>query len=1067
MNLPMRSLHVSGRQLAAFSCAAAGLMVMGSVLSGHQAWLRLLPSSSPPVFNLGVLFLLSARLVRDSHRRPNLGTRLAALALVILPAAVLFQTVFGVDLWLDERSLHQKTFGDVTNPGRLAPNTCAAFICYGAAVALLHDKPAGRWVRGLILVLMAGGFLLGLSALAGYLLDLEVLYRVMGFNKMSILTSVVLLIVGATLWVAMMRRDPSPLYELQENRITAVAATVLSVVAVLSGMTTFAVLQAGFKESVAEEAGDKARGQAIAFEHSLERSIETAQDVARQLDLRRVMARLEQAPRDARALAELREVVESFSVHDFSAVSVYLSNGYPLMEVGDLRMGYANVRLPIEGEFTWLLWDNGLLLRTRTEVLHQGRAVGVLVSEMRLNTLTELMQALQSDGRTDDLLMCSRVGDRAACLPSRFYPANKHIDLVGQYQVQQPIARALAGESGSDVVRDLRGTQVQSGYAQLGTFNLGMEVKTDLIELYAPLKARLNVVFGVVVMFVVLGAWLLRTRVHPLAEQVVADQRRMRAVLATSHEAFVALDGQGLVSEWNAEAERTFGWTRDEALGRTMQSLIIPERLRVAGSMEDFMGGGGAQPAAVNRRLELVAQHKNGREFPIEISISRTGGQDSHSFAAFMHDISERLADQALLADKEKRLRDVTNNIPAMIGHFDVNEVCTFANDRGLKALGVSREQVPGITLRQALGEAQYQQHKPGVREALAGRHASVEGESSLNGRPVFYQAHMVPDRDSVGGVRGFYLMTFDVTPLKEYQNALAAGEDRLRTITDNLPVLIAYIDREQRFQFANGTYRDWLGLDPASLVGQRVLDMVGPALYEERRINIDRALAGERVDFEMQSTTQGVPRHLQISYLPDRRPDGSVSGIYTLSTDVTVLKTAEQQMRQLARYDTLTGLPNRLQVEEKLPEAMARCARSRRPMALMFLDVDKFKTINDTLGHAAGDEVLKEFGHRLLACVRKTDTVARLAGDEFVVILEGLNSIDEPQFVARKIIATIGGEFQVLGHPLAVSTSLGIVLYEGGNDVSPARLLARADEALYEAKAAGRNTFRMASRLG
>lgn len=1065
MNSPMRSLHVSGRLLAAVFCTAAGLMVMGSVLSGHQAWLRLLPSSSPPVFNVGVVFLLSARLVWDSHRRPNLGTRLAALALVMLPAAVLAQTVFGIDLGLDAHGLHQ-TFGDVTNPGRLAPNTCAAFICYGAAVALLHDRPAGRWVRGLIFTLMAGGFLLGLSALAGYLLELEVLYRVMGFNKMSILTSVVLLIVGATLWVAMMRREPSRLYELQENRITAVAATVLSVVAVLSGMTTFAVLQAGFKESVAQEAADKARGQAIAFEHSLERSIEAAQDVARQLDLRRVMARLDQAPHDAQALAELREVVDSFSVYDFSAVSVYLSNGYPLMDVGDLRMGYAEVRLPIEGEFTWLLWDSGLLLRTRTDVVHQGRTVGVLVSEMRLYNLTELMQALQSDGRTDDLVLCSRVGGRAACLPSRFYPANTHIELAGAAQARQPIARALAGESGSDVVRDLRGMQVQSGYAQLGTFNLGMEVKTDLSELYAPLKARLNIVFGVVAMFVVLGAWLLRTRVHPLAERVVADQRRMRAVLATSNEAFVAVDGQGLVSEWNAEAERTFGWTRGEALGRTMQSLIIPERLRVAGSMEDFMGGG-AQPAAVNRRLELLAKHKNGREFPIEISISRTGGQDSHSFAAFMHDISERLADQAMLADKEKRLRDVTNNIPAMIGHFDLNEVCTFANDRGLKALGVAREQVPGITLRQALGEVQYQQHEPGVRDALAGRYASVEGEASMNGRPVFYQAHMVPDRDRMGGVRGFYLMTFDVTPLKESQNALAAGEDRLRTITDNLPVLIAYIDREHRFQFANGTYRDWLGLDPASIVGQRVLDMVGPALYEERRINIDRALAGERVDFEVQSTTKGVPRHLQTSYLPDRRPDGSVPGIYTLSTDVTVLKTAEQRMRQLARYDTLTGLPNRLQFEEKLPEAMARCTRSRRPMALMFLDVDKFKTINDTLGHSAGDEVLKEFGHRLVACVRKTDTVARLAGDEFVVILEGLNSIDEPQFVARKIIATIGGEFQVLGHLLTVSTSLGVVLYEGGDDVSPARLLARADEALYEAKAAGRNTFRLASRLG
>ena len=1061
----MRSFQISGRQLAAFLCALVGLLVMGFVLSGHQGWLRVLPSSSPPVFNGGLMFLLSARLVWDAHRPPSLTTRLAALALVVVPAAVLSQTVFGVDLGIDWSGMHQ-AFGDIANRGRMAPNTCAAFICYGAAVALLHDRPPVRWVRALIVLLLIGGLLLGLSGLAGYLLDLEALYRVMDYNKMSIITSVVLITVGVALWVSMVQRERPRRFELQENRITATAVAVLSVVAVLSGMTTFAVLQDGFKESVAQEARDKARGQAIAFEHSLEQDIESAQDVARQLDLRKLLARLEGHPHDAAALAELREVVESFSVYDFSAVAVYLSNGYSLMEVGDLRMGQADARLPIEGEFTWLLWDNGLLLRTRTEVVHQGRTVGVLVSEMRLNTLTELMQELQQDGESGDLLLCSRVGQRAACMPSRFHAANTHIDMFQNGQAQQPIARALMGEAGSAVGKDLRGVRVQSGFAQLGTFNLGMEAKTDISELYAPLKARLNIVFGVVVMFVVLGTWLLRSRVHPLTERVVADQRRMRAVLATSHEAFVAVDGRGMVSEWNAEAERTFGWTREETLGRPLQSLIIPQRLRADGGMEHFMGRGSGEAPAVNRRMELTAMHRDGHEFPIEISISRTGDRDSHSFAAFMHDISDRLADQALLADKEKRLRDVTNNIPAMVGHFDVNEVCTFANDRGLKGLGVRPDQVPGITLREALGEDNYRQHEPGVREVLAGRHASVEGESRFKGQRVYFQAHMVPDRDSTGRVRGFYLMTFDVTPLKEYQNALAAGEDRLRTITDNLPVLIAYIDREHRFQFANGTFRDWLAVEPSSVVGQHVRDVAGPALYEERRVQIERALSGERVDFEMQSVTQGVLRHLQTSYLPDRQPDGSVPGIYTLSTDVTVLKNAEQQMRQLARNDALTGLPNRLQFEEKLPEAMARCARNRRPMALMFLDVDKFKTINDTLGHSAGDEVLKEFGHRLVTCVRKTDTVARLAGDEFVVILEGLNSIEEPQFVARKIIATIGASFEVMGRQLGVSTSLGVALYEGG-EMSAARLLARADEALYEAKAAGRNTFRMASRPG
>lgn len=1058
----MRSFQVSARQGAALLCTATGLLVMGFVLSGHQAWLRLLPSSSPPVFNVGVLCLLSARLVFAAHRRRDRGTRVAALALVMLPGAVLLQTLLGIDLGIDQRGLHQ-AFGDVVNPGRLAPNTCVAFMCFGAAVVLQHGRRAGRWSRAVVVGLLVCGMLLGLTALAGYLLDLEALYRIMDYNKMSVVTSAVLVTVGASLWVALLRLEPISRFELQENRITATAVAVLSVVAVLSGMATFAVLQAGFKQSVAQAAAEQARGQAIAFQHSLEQDIESARDAARQLDLRKLLVRLEQAPHDARALAELREVVESLSVHDFTAVSVYLRNGYPLVEVGDLRMGRAEVRLPIEGEFTWLLWDSGLLLRTRTDVVHQGRVVGVVVSEMRLNTLTELMQDLQHNGQTGDLLLCSRLGQRAACMPSRFHAANLHIDMAGAGQAEHPIARALKGEAGSDIVRDLRGVRVESGYAQLGTFNLGMEVKTDLAELYAPLKARLNIVFGVVAVFVALGTWLIRARVHPLAQQVVADQRRMRAVLATSHEAFVAVDGAGLISEWNKEAERTFGWTRQEALGRAMQSLIIPPRLRVEGGMEHFMSGGAAQPA-LTRRLELMAVHKDGREFPIEISISRTGDADSHSFAAFMHDISERLADQALLADKEKRLRDVTNNIPAMIGYFDVDEVCTFANDRGLKALGVRREQIPGITLRQALGEENYRQHEPGIREALAGRHASIEGQAPYRGRTAYFQAHMVPDRDAAGGVRGFYLMTFDVTPLKEYQNALAAGEHRLRTITDNLPVLIAYIDRDHRFQFANGTFRDWLSVEPSAIVGRRVVEVVGETLYEERRPHIERALSGERVDFEMQSVTQGVLRHLQTCYLPDRRADGSVAGIYTLSNDVTVLKNAEQQMRKLARYDSLTGLPNRLHFEEKLPEALARCARSGRPMALMFLDVDKFKAINDTLGHSAGDDVLKEFAHRLQACVRKTDTVARLAGDEFVVILEGLNAPDEPQFIARKIIATIGAEFQVLGRPLNVSTSLGIALHEGAQ-IDAARLLSRADEALYEAKAAGRNTFRVFSR--
>jgi len=130
--------------------------------------------------------------------------------------------------------------------------------------------------------------------------------------------------------------------------------------------------------------------------------------------------------------------------------------------------------------------------------------------------------------------------------------------------------------------------------------------------------------------------------------------------------------------------------------------------------------------------------------------------------------------------------------------------------------------------------------------------------------------------------------------------------------------------------------------------------------------------------------------------------------------------------------------------------------------MALLFLDVDHFKAVNDTFGHAAGDEVLRAFAAQLAGAVRQTDTVARLAGDEFVVILEALTRSEEALHVAQKIVQAVNRPFDGAGPVRQVSASLGLALHDGG-DSTPAQLLARADAALYDAKAAGRNTFRVA----
>ena len=157
-----------------------------------------------------------------------------------------------------------------------------------------------------------------------------------------------------------------------------------------------------------------------------------------------------------------------------------------------------------------------------------------------------------------------------------------------------------------------------------------------------------------------------------------------------------------------------------------------------------------------------------------------------------------------------------------------------------------------------------------------------------------------------------------------------------------------------------------------------------------------------------------------------------------------------------------MTGLPNRFQLNEKLEEAVARAKRSTRAVAVMYLDIDHFKQINDSYGHAVGDAVLVEFAQRLLQCVRVTDTVARLAGDEFIIVLEQLHSADEPRQVANKIIDAMMLPWWINGQALQPTTSIGIA-YAQKSDMAAEDLLNLADRSLYEAKRAGRNTFRLA----
>lgn len=294
---------------------------------------------------------------------------------------------------------------------------------------------------------------------------------------------------------------------------------------------------------------------------------------------------------------------------------------------------------------------------------------------------------------------------------------------------------------------------------------------------------------------------------------------------------------------------------------------------------------------------------------------------------------------------------------------------------------------------------------------------------------------------------------------LQQRSASLAQSERRLQMIADNVPAMVTYVDRQERYRFANAFLGEVFGTAPEAILGRTMREAGGAKLYADIAPHVAAALRGERVVFEGDWVVSGRRYSYQSTYVPDVGSGGAIEGFYAMTFDITALKQTQNELDQLARRDALTGLPNRREFAERLDAAMARCRRSRRTMALVFLDVDRFKQINDTFGHGAGDSVLVQFADRLVRSVRATDTVARLAGDEFVIILEGLQDPSEVELVSQKLGAAIRVPMRSGDSVLDVTASIGVAVYDGV-DGSSKGLVASADRALYRAKKAGRDTY-------
>ena len=416
------------------------------------------------------------------------------------------------------------------------------------------------------------------------------------------------------------------------------------------------------------------------------------------------------------------------------------------------------------------------------------------------------------------------------------------------------------------------------------------------------------------------------------------------------------------------------------------------------------------------------------------------------------------------LRNSERRLRILLEQLPAGVLLTNAQGECRYVNDRW--------RQWSGLTAEQAMGSGWSSALHPDDREPmLRAWRQTVESGSEFTiehrfrtpaGRETWLSTRAAPLRDHAGRIAGYLGVHANITDLKRTEATLRASETRFRRYFE-LPLIgLALTGPDKRWQEVNGQLCELLGYPPAQLLRLSWAEMTHPEDLTTEMAQFERVMNRRIEGYSLDKRfirRDGELLHAHVSSRCLRRANGAVEFFVTVVEDITERKQAEDRLQDLAQSDALTGLPNRALLADRLRQAVLRAGRDHTLIGVMLVDLDRFKRINDTLGHTVGDHLLRDVAARLRQCVRECDTVSRQGGDEFAILLPDLATNDNAAWVAQRMLDAVAQPCQLGDHELHATCSIGISLYprDGQNtDV----LLRNADIALYRAKDIGRNNY-------